>query len=714
MTKPEFSGFSKKTESKQKLNQFERQEAKAEQLIQAGKVTEAASIYQNLIRKYSGSYRAYGNLAAILELQGDPKAALPLLKQALKLNPDYSEGHFNLGNSLKSIGDLDGAIRHYHQAIELQPKYSEALSNLGICLSLKGDRKSAIEAFRQAQRLEPDNASKNYNLGKALHQDEQHEEAISLYQAAIKLQPHNPSCRNSLGICLQEINKLDEAAEAFRQAISEQPSNAKLHYNLGIALHKRGSLDDCIKAFERALSLAPNNSAILNNLGISQKENGNTEAAIKSFQAAIRLQPNLSEAHLNLGIALQLINNTEAAIHHFRSALACNPSHTGSLNNLGNIFQEQEKLDEAIECFRQASAIETENPEFHYNLANALKLKGNLTDAIQCYRKALELRGDHAETHFNLALALLLNGDYSEGWHEYRWLRKTDQAAAMPATPPCRPWDGDTSLDGHPLLVISEQGLGDTLQFMRYIPILRHQTLELRFCASKKLHPLIKSSGIDPDPLTAEQANDINQGFWIPLLSLPGLLGVTPNNPLATEAYLHADQQQIHHWESIFASQHRPLIGLNWQGNPAPEIGSLRGRSAPLESLAAIAQACPGTLISLQEGHGSEQLEYCSFRHQFCELQNQISAATSLSETAAIVANCDLVITTDTAMAHLAGGMGIPTWVLLHQPPEWRWSISGSSSFWYPSVKLFRQEVRGDWTSLAEKVANELSNTLLY
>ena len=708
MNKPQRSGFGKQTLNSAKSKTTEAQEARAEQLIEAGELQAAASIYQQLIRNTTCSYRAYGNLAAILDLSGDHQGALPLLKQALRINPNYPEGHYNLANHLKTSGNIETAIQHYRRAIELRPNYHDALSNLGISLSLQGEHKAAVNAFQQAQELKPTDPGSNYNLGNALQHCRLFEQAAEAYQQAVAVQPNNPQCLNNLGVCLQEQGQLEAAITTFKRAITLQPQNAKLHYNLGIALHRCGNFSSSITSLETALKLAPNNSTVLNNLGIVQKENGDLEAAIKSFQAAIQEEPEQAETHFNLGIAYKLSNNIDEAIGCFKTALSKSEAHSGALNNLGNILQEQEQTDDAIKLFKKALALEPDNPEFHYNLANALKQNGDLSQAIQHYKQALEQRSDHAETHFNLALALLLNGDYQQGWIEYNWRTKTNQAPPPHATPACTLWDGQTPLNGDSLLLVSEQGLGDTLQFMRYIPMLRESGMSIRFCAQEKLHPLIKSSGIDPEPLTPTQANSISNGFWLPLLSLPGHLGVSPTQPVTTATYLHAEPKRVQHWGHTLAQLPRPLIGLNWQGNPAAEVGSLRGRSAPLESLAAIAAACSGSLISLQAGPGTEQLEQCSFEQRFSSVGDQRNPATTLSDTAAIAAHCDLVITTDTAMAHLAAGLGIPTWILLHQPAEWRWGISGSSSFWYPSATLFRQHQRHDWRSLAEQVAMEL------
>ena len=262
---------------------------------------------------------------------------------------------------------------------------------------------------------------------------------------------------------------------------------------------------------------------------------------------------------------------------------------------------------------------------------------------------------------------------------------------------------------GKKLLLVSEQGLGDTLQFMRYTATLIDQGLSVSLCAPHKLHSLIQASGIDPSPLTPQEANQITEGHWIPLLSVPRHLGVSPDNPIVTEAYIKTKETLITKWANILGAKKGPIIGINWQGNPKPnEKRTSAGRSFPLEKFAPIAAKTNSTFLSLQKGFGSEQLDACSFRDRFVRCQDQINETWDFLETAAIIANCDLIITSDTSVAHLAGGMGKNTWLLLQKLPDWRWGLEGHTTFWYPSMRLFRQKERGNWNDVMERVAEEL------
>jgi len=250
--------------------------------------------------------------------------------------------------------------------------------------------------------------------------------------------------------------------------------------------------------------------------------------------------------------------------------------------------------------------------------------------------------------------------------------------------------------------------LGDTLQFMRYAIALREQGVSVSICAQSKLRTLIQASGITPYCLTQEQANDEEGTHWMPLLSALKVLEVSPQNPIITAPYISTTDELASKWKDILSNEKRPIIGINWQGNPNTEKTGLWGRSLALETFAPITGSSQISFLSLQKGFGSEQLESCSFKDHFVSCQPQVDETWDFLETAAIIANCDLVITSDTSIAHLAGGMGKTTWLLLHKVPDWRWGLEGKTTFWYPSMRLFRQKERGNWDEVMQRVAEAL------
>ncbi len=502
--------------------------------------------------------------------------------------------------------------------------------------------------------------------------------------------------------------KLQEAEAIYRDLIAAGTRNHIAYGNLAALCGMQGRFDELLELLKKALQLNPNYPEAHYNLGNALKDKGDLSAAITSYNTALQLKPNYPEAHNNLGNVLKDKGDLSAAIASYNTALQLNPSFPDAHNNLGNALQDKGDLTAAIASYNAALQLNPNFSDAHNNLGNALKDKGDLAAAIASYNTALQLKPNYPEAHWNSSLAMLLGGDYKKGWERFAW-REKQEGFQPHALPKCDQWSGDLALKttSH-LILVTEQGLGDTLHFMRYAIALCNEGISVSLCAQPKLHRLIKASGIDSSPLTPEQANQNSDGQWIPLLSVPKYLEVSPQNPIITQPYIKTTEELNSKWKKILSNEKRAIIGINWQGNPSHEQTGLRGRSLALETFSPIAQQTNTSLLSLQKGFGSEQLETCSFKDRFVSCQDQINDTWDFLETAAIIANCDLVITSDTSVAHLAGGMGKTTWLLLKKVPEWRWGLEGDTTFWYPSMRLFRQRERGNWNEVLERVAEAL------
>ena len=374
------------------------------------------------------------------------------------------------------------------------------------------------------------------------------------------------------------------------------------------------------------------------------------------------------------------------------------------MKDLGNLQEAELSLRKAIEL----------NPDFaeaYSNLGSLLKDLGNLQEAELSLRKAIELNSDFADAYFNLSSIELLKGNYQSGLEKYEFRFKKQKPTIPHINTKIKPIDTKKLQKGDKLLIVSEQGLGDTLQFMRYVPCLKNLGLDISFCAQIKLHSLIKESNIDPRPISPEETNIFSEAKWIPLLSLPRYLKINPKNPIISSPYIFPSNELNKKWKKLLSKEKRPIIGINWQGNPNLE-NSYQGRSIPLETFSTLLNKNEITMLSLQKDFGSEQLEHCSFRHAFVKCQSQIDSIWDFLENAAIIANCDLIITCDTSIAHLAGGMGKRVWLLLRDIPYWTWGLEGTSTFWYPSMTLFRQKERHNWQEVMGRVSNELKKLM--
>ena len=570
----------------------------------------------------------------------------------------------------------------------------------------QGELEQAEAIFRHLVAAGSSKATVYGSLGAICGAQERYEEAIGLLNKALEIKPDYPEAHVNLGIALQNQGNLTAAIAAFTRALVYRPHYANAHIRLGIALQEQGDRSAAITAFNKAIALQPDHPDVYNNLAIALQEDGDLPSAIAAYGKALAIKPDNAQAYSNLGNALQAQGDLAAAIAAYNKSIELTPSYQDAYFNRAIALQAQGHLAAAIDSCKQALELK---PDFltpiigwAWPCASREILQPRLlpTNSI---RNQTRLSGGH----WNLALIMLLIGDYKIGWEEYQWRFRFEESPSHPhAAPGCAVWNGEAPAEGkNKLLLVSEQGLGDTLPFMRYTIAMRERGFDVSLCAPTKLHALIQASGIAMEPLTPEQADQVKEGGWIPLLSLPWHLGVSPTNPILSEPYIKTTNELTAKWQRLLSLEQRPIIGLHWQGNPKAEIQEHRGRSLCLEAFAPIAAQGPASLLSLQKGFGSEQLGSCSFQDRFVQCQDQVSDSWDFLESAAIIANCDLVITNDTAVAHLAGGMGKTTWLLLHKVPDWRWGLESESSFWYPSMRLFRQKQAGDWDEVMERVA---------
>ena len=537
-------------------------------------------------------------------------------------------------------------------------------------------------------------------------------EAKKLYQYFINQGFTDHRVFTNYGVMCRDLGRLQEAELSYRKAIEIKPDFADAYYNLGSLLKDLGQLQEAEFSTRKAIELNPFSAIAHYNLGIILKDLGQLQEAEFSYRKAIEIKPDFASAHSNLGIILKDIGQLQEAELSYRKAIEINPEFLEAHLNLGYVLRDLGKLQEAELSYRKAIEIKPDFAEAHSNLGYVLRDLGQLQEAEFSYRKAIEIKPDFADAYFNLSLIELLKGDYESGLKHYELREKRKKGLSIQIKPNIQKIDCWNFEKGEKLLIVSEQGLGDTLQFMRYIPILKKQGLEISFCAQTKLHSIIKASGIEQNPLTPEEVNKVSEGKWMPLLSLPRYLKVTPGNPIVTQPYIHSTEKLVNKWKDILSKERKPIVGINWQGNPKMEKVKQKGRSIPLEKFSIIADNNEITMLSLQRGFGSEQLDHCLFKNKFVQCQQQIDSIWDFLENAAIIENCDLIITSDTSIAHLAGGMGKKVWVLLKDIPFWTWGLESENTFWYPSMRLFRQKERHNWQEVMERVSSKLKKEI--
>ncbi len=633
-------------------------------------------------------------------------------KQLAKSSADHSTAE-QQAVELINKGKLQEAEAVYRELIAASTDNHLVYGNLAAVCGMQGRFEEIIELLKKALELKPDHPDSYNNLGNAFKHEGDLDAAISAYNKALQIKHDFPEAHYNLGNALNEKGDLDAAIVSYKKVLELKHAHPEAHCNFGIILRRKGDLDAAITSFNTALQLKPNYPEAHNCLGNALREQGYLDAAIASFNTALQLKPYYPEAHNGLGIALKEQGNLDAAIASFNTALQLKPNYPEAHNNLGNVLQENGDLDAAIASFNTAIQLKPNYPEAHYNIGNARQEQGEPTKAIASYNTALELKPYFPDAHWNSSLAMLLMGDYENGWEKYEWRTKSkDSTSSLHAIPSCSKWLGEIQKKGSQLLLVTEQGLGDTLQFMRYVLAVREKGIDVSLCAPPRLHPLIVASGIDQSPLSPEEANKVKSGHWAPLLSVPMHLKVSQDNPIVTGPYIKATEKLCRKWNKSIPRRGNPTIGINWRGNR--KDSSKQARNVPIHYFRKILKMFEGNIICLQRGASQQEIEQVT-SNQVVKIQqleiSQIADSDKPSdflEYAAIISNCDLVITTGSTVAHMAAGIGIPTWVLLPRVPDWRWGLEGDNTFWYPSMRLFRQRKRGNWDEVMERVSEAL------
>jgi tetratricopeptide (TPR) repeat protein len=500
--------------------------------------------------------------------------------------------------------------------------------------------------------------------------------------------------------------QLQLAEQLYRQILQMDPRHAGAMHFLGLIAYQTNDDDKAIAYITEALRLNPNLAEAHNNLGNVMMRSGKVAEALECYRQAVRLEPTHAEGHYNLGIAYGELRRLDEAIACNQQAIRLRPDYAAAHNNLGINFKEQGRYEEAVACYHRALRLDPSHVQAIYNLANALVCLGKREEGVAAYEQALRLKPDLGEAHQNLGMTLLLLGNLERGWREYEWRLQCKEGAFTPLPQPA--WDG-SSLAGKTILLAAEQGIGDTLQFIRYAPLIKERGGRvLLSCQAKLVRLLQKCPGIDdlvphgdPWPIFDVHAR---------LLSLPLLLGTTSLDRIPAKApYLQPETGLVQHWrevlDSALAAGSSPIaplrVGIVWQGNP--EHRGDRWRSVPLTQFAPLAKLDNVSLISLQYGAGREQLAQSPGL-----ALDPGPLSEDLTDLAAILSCLDLLVSVDTAVVHLAGALGVRVWVPMPFAPDWRWLLGREDSPWYPSVRLFRQTRPNQWDEVFERIAGEV------
>jgi len=551
----------------------------------------------------------------------------------------------------------------------------------------------------------PAHADALHLLGLVFHQTNRSEQALQAIVKAVALNPRAAEYYNSLTAVYIALKQPDAAIAAGRRAVELQPGLPEASCNLGNALCEKKQYEPAIESYLRAITLRPTYAQAFMGMGNALLETKRVEEAAAAYRRAIELRPNLNDVHYNLGNALRILENNAEAVACYQQAIAFKSDHLEAINNLACTLQQMGQLDEALQCLQNARAAHPTKARVHSNLANILAEANRWEEAIAGYHQALAVQSDYHDARFNLALALLMNGDFERGWTEYeaRWKCETFPSPLRYTQRPL--WRGEP-LDGKRILLHAEQGYGDTLQFARYVPMVAQRGGTVIFQVQTLLHRLLQNTP-GAARVVAHDLQTKEFDVQCPLWSLPLAFGTRPESipPIAPGLYVDPIQQQ--QWQARLAgiSQpgHRMNIGLIWSGSP--NFAHNYRRSTKLEKLSPLAQIPGINFISLQKGPAAEQTKHPPAGMRLFDWTDELN---DFADTAALMSQLDMIISTDTGAAHLGGLIGKPTWILLMFAPDFRWLRDREDSPWYPSVRLFRQPRTGDWETPINRIMQEL------
>ncbi len=623
-----------------------------------GDLSQALAGYDAILAIDPDYFDALHLKGVIAAQQGRNDEAVALMRRALGVKPDHAGAHGNLANLLLRLGRVEEALASLDALAALRPDHAETQGARAAALHMLGRLDQAVAAWDRALALDAGNAEAWYNRGNALQALGRAEEALASHDKAVVLRPGDADSIYGQGNALQALGKVAEAVARYDAALALKDAHAEAWSSRGNALRRLGRLDEALRSHERAVALKPASA----------------------------------DAHYNLGAGLVAAGRLDEALRSYDRALALKPDHTAALSGRGTALRDLGQLDAALASYEHALQLAPGDADTWSNRGILLQGMLRLEESIASYDRAIALDPEHIGAQWNRANALLLSGDFERGWPAYEWRWRSRPAGAADR------WFGDQPLKGRHIFLRAEQGLGDTIQFARYAPLLQANGAKVTLAVQPPLRRLLVTlaPGLE---VVAGREGGVDLGC--PLLSLPLVFGTALGTIPAPPRYLAAEDDRVAAWRARLPSAAKRRIGLVWSGNPHHRND--RNRSLPLSALEPLFDI-DAHFVSLQKDVPERDvatIERLNLMRVGDELRD-------FTDTAALIEALDLVIAVDTSVAHLGGALGKPTWILLPFSPDWRWLTGRDDSPWYPSARLFRQAAPGDWADVVRRVAQAL------
>ena len=643
------------------------------QLYQTGNMAGTEQKCREMLKQFPDSYMLLNILGAAVQAQGRVEEAIQCFDRMLSLNPDFSEGYYNRGVAFSETGQRQAAAEDYSRAVALNPDFYNAHLNLGLTLDRLGRCDEAIQSFDQAIALEPDNAHGYNNRAFSLMNASRLDAALKDCETAIAMDTNLPEIHNIRGLIYDKIGKHQRAVNCFKQALQLKPGAVQFQVNLAKSLNE-------LEKYEQALT---------------------------HCNQAVDTHPNSPDAFYNRGIALQGLMRLEEAVESYDRAIELSPKASDAFCNRGICFHRLGQIDKGFADFNQAIKLTPDNVRAYSNRGLSHRRFGQFDLAEKDFEQALSIDPNHGLTLFNRAVLYLLRGDFERGWKEYEW-RWTKSAKRIFRYG--KVWEGEP-LSGKRIFIYGEQGLGDFIQFVRYLPQLQNMGARVVLECGKALGRLmVNFKGHDRLEIKVDDKEpQIKNSFdyHLPIMSLPMMFHSNLDTIPAKVPYLFADTDLKRIWQSRIENKDALGVGVVWAGNPSHKGD--RRRSVSLSRFSPLKEFNGVHLYSLQKEIHELWTDQDPGNFFTRDFGPQLS---DFADTAAIISNLDLIISVDTSVAHLAGALGKETWILLPFSPDWRWLIHREDSPWYPTVRLFRQPAPGDWDNVFETVTEALKQKI--
>jgi tetratricopeptide (TPR) repeat protein len=661
-------------------------------------------------------------------------------KQAQKAGEAALKARFEEASAAHRKGKLIEAEQIYTDILRQQPDHFDALYRLGIVAAQTRRIQGAVELFRKAIARNEGVASVHRNLGHALLELETPNDALLSYQRAIALDPSDHESHNGCGLALHELERFEQSIKCYDRAIALNPKFAEAHYHRGLALQNLKRFHDSLESYERAIALEPNFVEAYSNRGRVLRHLERPAEALVSYERMIALRPQNAEGYLNRGNALQELGRLDEALADFDKAIVLNPDFAEAYSNRGNTLIKLERFDEALISFDKSIALKPQSAEVYTNRGNVLRELGRLDEALISFDKSIALKPDSAEVyinrgkallefnrdsealasfdkaielklsrlavaHWNRALTLLRSGDFDQGWKEYEWRWKVHPSWVRSQDfPQSLLWLGERPIEGRTIVLHAEQGFGDTIQFVRYVPLVAALGAKVILEVQPQLKMLL--SGVQGADKVIGKGEALPPFDWYcPLGSLPLAFKTRLETIPVSMPYLSAPEKRVALWTSQLPKSNTLRIGIVWGGNP--DFTDDRTRSIGLAPLIPLLSTQGFQFVSIQKDLrvGDEQI--LRNHPQVLHLGDKLA---DFGDTAAIMSLLDLTISSDTAPAHLAGALDRPVWILLQRSADWRWLVERDDNPWYPAARLFRQSTAGDWAGVVGRVIATLNS----